>query len=146
MTTAPHTFGHTFVSPTEAVHVTGRRVIATIIDGLVFGFAYWLIALLFGEIRTVGDASNWLADVPVLANVTYGLFVVAYYILLEGYLGQTLGKMVTGIRVVAEATGEVPGLASSAIRTVLRIIDGLFSYLVAVIAAPDRVRQAATAG
>ena len=56
-----------------------------------------------------------------------------YYVLLEGYLGQTVGKMATGIKVVSEATGEAPGIAGAAIRTVLRIIDSLFSYLVAFI-------------
>jgi uncharacterized RDD family membrane protein YckC len=132
MTTA-HAFGHTFAAPQEAVHVTGRRVIATIIDGLVLGFAYYLVVLVTGEVRTVGDAANWVANVPVLANVAYGLFVVAYYVLLEGYLGQTVGKMVTGITVVAEATGEAPGIAKAAIRTVFRIVDGLVDYLVAFI-------------
>jgi uncharacterized RDD family membrane protein YckC len=60
--------------------------------------------------------------------------VIGYYVLLEGYLGQTVGKMVTGIKVVTEATGERPGLAKAAIRTVLRLIDGLFTYTVAFIA------------
>ena len=62
-----------------------------------------------------------------------GLFVVGYYVLLEGYLGQTLGKMATGIKVVSEATGATPGVAAAAVRTVLRLVDGLFSYLVAFI-------------
>jgi uncharacterized RDD family membrane protein YckC len=60
--------------------------------------------------------------------------VIGYYVLLEGYLGQTVGKMVTGIKVVSEATGVTPGLAKAAIRTVLRLIDGLFTYTVAFIA------------
>jgi uncharacterized RDD family membrane protein YckC len=53
--------------------------------------------------------------------------------LLEGYLGQTLGKMLLGIKVVREDSGEVRGLGAAAIRTVLRIIDGLFAYVVAFI-------------
>jgi uncharacterized RDD family membrane protein YckC len=133
MTTAPHAFGSGIAMPAEATHVTGRRVVATIIDGLVFGVAYWLLALVFGDIRTEGEAANWVSNLPVWASVAYGLFVVGYYILLEGYLGQTLGKMATGIKVVAEATGETPGIAAAAIRTLLRVIDGLFSYLVAFI-------------
>ena len=65
-----------------------------------------------------------------MASVVYGLFVIGYYILLEGYLGQTLGKMATGIKVVSE-TGPTPRIAAAAVRTVLRLIDGLFCYAVA---------------
>lgn len=67
----------------------------------------------------------------VLPNVVYGVLIVLYYILLEGHLGQTLGKMLFGIKVVRD-TGEVPGLGAATIRTLLRIIDGLFGYLVAL--------------
>jgi uncharacterized RDD family membrane protein YckC len=115
----------------EATHVTGRRVVATIVDGLVFGVAYWLLALAFGDIRTEGEAANFVSDLPVWASVAYGLFVIGYYILLEGLLGQTLGKLAVGIKVVAEATGQAPGMAAAAVRTVLRLIDGLFCYAVA---------------
>jgi uncharacterized RDD family membrane protein YckC len=113
--------------------VTGRRVLATIIDGLIFGTVYWLLALAFGDIRTEGEAANWVSNLPAWASVAYGLFVVGYYVLLEGYLGQTLGKMASGIKVVSEATGATPGVAAAAVRTVLRLVDGLFSYLVAFI-------------
>ena len=58
----------------------------------------------------------------------------AYYILMEGYLGQTLGKMLLGIKVVREGSGGTPGLKAAAIRTVLRIVDGFFFYIVAFIA------------
>jgi uncharacterized RDD family membrane protein YckC len=135
MTTAPQTFGSGTVMPAEAIHVIGRRVVATIIDGLIFGTVYWLLALAFGDVRTEGEAANWVGNLPVWASIAYGLFVVGYYVLLEGYLGQTVGKMATGIKVVTEATGTTPGIAAAAIRTVLRLIDGLFSYLVAFITA-----------
>jgi uncharacterized RDD family membrane protein YckC len=117
--------------PIEATQVTGRRVVATLIDGLVFGVAYWLLALAFGDIRTEGEAANWVSNLPAWASVAYSLFVVGYYIVLEGYLGQTLGKMAVGIKVAAEATGQTPGIAAAAVRTVLRLIDGLFCYAVA---------------
>jgi uncharacterized RDD family membrane protein YckC len=117
--------------PIEATHVTGRRVVATIIDGLVLGVVYWLLALAFGDLRTEGEAANWVANLPAAASVAYGLFVIGYYVLLEGLLGQTLGKLATGIKVVAEATGQAPGIVAAAIRTLLRIVDGLFCYAVA---------------
>ena len=65
--------------------------------------------------------------------VWMGLIAI-YYILMEGYLGQTVGKILLGIKVVREDNGEVPGLKASTLRTLLRIVDGLFSYLVAFVA------------
>jgi uncharacterized RDD family membrane protein YckC len=47
---------------------------------------------------------------PLAANIAYGLIVVLYYVVLERYRGQTLGKMLAGIRVVDEATGLRPSL------------------------------------
>jgi uncharacterized RDD family membrane protein YckC len=131
MTTAPQTFGSGAVLPAEAIHVTGRRVVATVIDGLILGIAYWLLALAFGDVRTEGEAANWVSNLPGWADVVYGLFVFGYFVLLEGYLGQTVGKLATGIKVVTEATGTTPGIAAAAVRTLLRIIDGLFCYAVA---------------
>jgi uncharacterized RDD family membrane protein YckC len=133
MTTAPQAFGSGVVVPAEAIHVTGRRVVATLIDGLIFGVVYWVLALALGEPRIEGEAANWVSNLPGWVDVVYGLFVLGYYILLEGYRGQTIGKMATGIKVVSEATGAIPGIGPAAIRTVLRIIDGLFTYLVGFI-------------
>jgi uncharacterized RDD family membrane protein YckC len=133
MSTVLHPVRHAVTVPAEATHVTGRRVVATVIDGLVFGAAYYLLALAFGDVHTEGEAANWASGLSLLANVAYGVGVVAYYLLLEGYLGQTLGKLATGIKVVDEATGKTPGIAAAAIRTLLRVIDGLLSYAVAFV-------------
>jgi uncharacterized RDD family membrane protein YckC len=143
MTITPDAIGQLRASPTQDIHVTGRRVVATIVDGLIFGITYWLVALVFGDIRAEGETANYAANLPVAVNVAYGLFVVGYYVLLEGYLGQTVGKMAVGIRVVAEGTGSAPGLAGAAVRTLLRLIDGLFSYAVAFVTvlATDRRKR-----
>jgi uncharacterized RDD family membrane protein YckC len=121
-----------FVGTHEDVHVTGRRILATIVDGLIFGGLYTVMVILFGSISSVGSA-NWNGSMPALPTLLYGVIVVLYYILLEGYLGQTVGKMLLGIKVVREDDGEVPGLGGATIRTLLRIVDGIFNYLVAFI-------------
>ena len=114
------------------VHVTGRRVLATIVDGLVLGLLFFVMSMLFGSSSAEGGQVN--ASMNGLPFLIYLVLVVAYYVLMEGYLGQTVGKMLLGIKVVREDTGEVPGLKAAAIRTALRIVDGIFSYLVAFIA------------
>jgi uncharacterized RDD family membrane protein YckC len=121
-----------FVGTHEDVHVTGRRILATIVDGLIFGGLYTVMVILFGSISSVGSA-NWNGSMPALPTLLYGVIIVLYYILLEGYLGQTVGKMLLGIKVVREDNGEVPGLGGATIRTLLRIVDGIFNYLVAFI-------------
>jgi uncharacterized RDD family membrane protein YckC len=122
-----------FVGTHEDVHVTGRRILATIVDGLIFGGLYTVMVILFGSISSVGSA-DWNGSMPALPTLLYGVIIALYYILLEGYLGQTVGKMLLGIKVVREDNGEVPGLGGATIRTLLRIVDGIFSYLVAFIA------------
>ncbi len=113
------------------VHVTGRRVLAIIVDGLVLGILFWVMSMLFGTSSVEGGTAS--ASLGTLGTLVYLVIVFAYYALLEGYLGQTVGKMLLGIKVVREGTGEVPGIGAAAIRTVLRIIDGFFFYLVAFI-------------
>ena len=114
------------------VHVTGRRVLAIVADGLVLGVAFSAMSVLA---RMVGLGE---ADAPLFAGYTWagGFFVLAmaYYALMEGYRGQTVGKMMLGIRVVREDGGGVPGLKAAAIRSLLRVVDGLFGYLVGFVA------------
>lgn len=114
------------------VHVTGRRIVATIIDGLFFAGAYGVMAAFFGSLTYHGEL-YWTASMPAAANVAYGVLVVAYYLVLEGYRGQTIGKMVTGIRVADELTGDPPTFRAVAIRTAPRLVDGLAGYLVAFV-------------
>jgi uncharacterized RDD family membrane protein YckC len=113
------------------VHVTGRRVLATIVDAIVLGVAFALLAIPFGSSSVEGAAVS--ASLGGLGTLVYLVVVVGYYVLMEGYLGQTVGKMLLGIKVVKEETGEVPGIGAAAIRTVLRVIDGFASYLVAFV-------------
>ena len=125
-------------TPTTAtqgnVHVTGRRVVATIIDGFVIGGIYAVMAAMFGTITTDAGVRHWVATMPAAGTVVYAVVVALYFVLLEGYRGQTLGKMAVGIKVVGEATGAPPGLAAATVRTALRLVDGLANYLVAFIA------------
>ncbi|MEV4754815.1 RDD family protein [Micromonospora sp. NPDC049559] len=121
----------TSVASTRNVRVTGRRIGATVIDGLVLGAVSGLLTRLFG---TETDSSGFaLTTLSPGGSLLLLVIVLLYYTLLEGFLGRTVGKMVTGIRVIDEATGDRPGLVSALVRTLLRIVDGLFAYLVGLI-------------
>lgn len=88
---------------------------------------------LFGSVTRTGDHAEWTATLPSAAGVAYALLVISYYLVLDRRRGQTLGKMVVGIRVIDRATGGRPSLTAVAIRTVLRLVDGFAGYLVALV-------------
>ncbi len=72
---------------TPDVHVTGRRILATIVDSVVIGILFVVMSALFGRSSAAGgEASASLEGLPALI---FFLLVVLYYIVLEGYLGQT---------------------------------------------------------
>jgi uncharacterized RDD family membrane protein YckC len=118
------------------VHVTGRRILAIIVDSIVLAVPALLLSALFGTTSSGGgEASVSVEGVAALVVALLSLVIFfGYFIIMEGYLGQTLGKMLFGIKVVREDDGAVPGIGAAAIRTVMRIIDGIGSYLVGFIA------------
>jgi uncharacterized RDD family membrane protein YckC len=87
--------------------------------------------MLFGSTSVEGGSVAF--SLGALASLLYVGGIFAYYLFMEGYLGQTVGKMLLGIKVVREDTGGVPGLGAAALRTVLRIIDGILFYAVAFV-------------
>ncbi len=104
----------------------GKRLVAVIIDTVIMGVAGWIIALLTGGTTEAGFE---LTGLPALL-----LFIVAfaYLVLTEAYLGGTLGKLVLGMRVIKE-DGSPCDLQAALIRNLLRIVDGLFFYIVGAI-------------
>ncbi|MDT5034707.1 MAG: hypothetical protein QOC94_4878 [Actinoplanes sp.] len=131
----------TYPAISPNVKVTGRRVVATLLDGVIFGIVSSIFTALFGT----SSSSSGMAFTRLSTGGSALLFVVVvlYYVLMEGLAGRTVGKMITGIRVVDEATGGTPGVGQAVLRTVLRLIDGILGYLVAfiVVLASDRRRR-----
>ncbi|MGI8632565.1 MAG: RDD family protein [Solirubrobacterales bacterium] len=100
--------------------VLGRRVGAILIDALVLIPVVLLLAAIMGQ--------------GVVFQALAGIIGLLYFGLMEARDGQTLGKKALGIRVVSD-DGTQPQGTPIAIRTVLRIIDGLFVYLVGFLVA-----------
>ena len=97
----------------------GPRFLAVLIDGLIVGVVTGFLSFPF-------------RDAPGLWGGSIGLISILYYIVLEATQGATLGKMALGLRVV-KVDGSPISWQESIIRNVLRIIDGLFFYLVGAI-------------
>lgn len=96
--------------------VTGRRIAAVIIDSLAISI---ILALL-----------------PVRGEAFFAILLpvyFAYFLIMEGIWGQTVGKKVLGI-VVVKDDGTPITMGESFIRNVLRFVDGFLSYLVGFLA------------
>src|SRR3954470_2498611 len=100
-----------------------RRVLAGIVDVLIVG-AGALVVLYAGDALT-GDRGGALGAV-ILGWALY------YYFALESGAGQTVGKKLMKLRVV-RADGRPAGMREIAVRTVLRVIDGIGVYIVGLV-------------
>ena len=111
---------HAAAPPIGGPALDNKRVTAALIDLVVVVAVGFLIATLSGSFTTG-------------ARVVTVAWVLYYYFALELLTGQTLGKKVMGLR-VAQADGSPPEPRQVAMRTVLRLVDGLGVYLVGLIA------------
>ena len=97
----------------------GMRFLALLIDGIIIGAVGGLLSFIF-------------RNAPGLSGSLIGLLAIAYFIVMEATQGATVGKMALGLRVV-KMDGSPISWSESVIRNLLRIIDGLFVYLVGAI-------------
>ena len=108
------------------------RFVAVLLDAVIVFFPLGIIVGLMtgGGYAQRGDGyAN--AGINVGGNAFWLLLAlgVGYYILCEAATGATLGKRMVGIRVVSE-DGEHVTFGAAVVRNLLRLIDGLFLYLV----------------
>lgn len=109
----------------------GSRIVAYIIDTVVVFVLAVLVLSVIAMYLT--DDSYYL-----LAYLVYALIFFGYFILLEGPLGKgrTLGKRVLKLRVVKKDQS-MTGYGASFGRNILRLIDGLFFYIIGMILISD---------
>ena len=102
----------------------GIRFVSLVIDSLIISAIFGALATIlgFGMMRH----GSWSVGILSFA------FYIAYYTYLEGTRGQTIGKMVTKIKVVRE-DGTPIEMEQAFKRNILRVIDGLLAYLIGAI-------------
>jgi len=104
----------------------GRRAVAVLIDSILLFVIGYLIAALAGQTTGMGFEIRgapfflWLA------------ISIGYFTVMEATKGATLGKLAMHLKVVKQG-GEPIDWQASIVRNVLRIIDGIFFYLVGAI-------------
>ena len=104
----------------------GRRFIAVFIDSLIGAIWWWPLT---DRISYPGHYEIHIGGGHFLLGFS---ILVAYYTAMEAALGASVGKLVVGIRVVMEDGSKITWSAAL-VRNLLRIVDGLFIYLVAAI-------------
>lgn len=97
----------------------GPRAVAIIIDTLI---ALVVIVPL-----------SFVVGYETGAQGLLGLLVLAYFVVMEATQGGTIGKKVMKLTIVKQQDGSAISWKESIIRNLLRIIDGLFFYLVGAI-------------
>ena len=115
----------------DSTDVVGRRIGALIIDGVLFGVVFVIVAIAAGGGHSGhGHASVHMSGTPFLV---YLLAWFAYFTICEATTGQTLGKRLLRVRVV-DADGTPPGWGQYATRNLLRLVDALpVFYIVCLI-------------
>lgn len=104
----------------------GKRAVAVIIDAIILFVVAYVLAMFTGSTTEDGFQMNG-APAFLLFFISF-----AYYIVLEAVMGGTLGKKALGIKIVKQ-DGTPMDWQASIIRNLLRIIDGMFVYLVGAI-------------
>lgn len=111
----------------------GRRIAAVAIDSIIIALFWGISTYLINFSIPVNQTySNDSSSTSLVVFPMYTLILFAYFILLEGPLGkgQTIGKRILKIRVVNSEDQSAIDYSVSFIRNILRIIDGLFLYLI----------------
>ena len=116
----------------DGSNLLGRRIIAALIDIVLLLVLLVVLAVVVGEASVEGGTFSFALGGAGLA--LYFALGLLYYLVLEWAIGQTVGKMLVGLRVV-RADGGRPSVWAVAVRTVLRVVDWLpLLYLVGFIA------------
>ena len=119
------------IAQASAAPITGpkldnRRVVAALVDvAIVFAGA---LVILFAADALSSDTS---ALRGALGTVILG-WALYYHFALESGDGQTVGKKLMKLRVV-RADGRPAGMREIAVRTVMRVVDGVGCYIVGLI-------------
>jgi uncharacterized RDD family membrane protein YckC len=111
------------------------RFVAVLLDAVIVFFPLGIVlGLLSGG--GYSESGNGYANAGVnVGGSAFWLLLgigLGYYIVCEAATGMTVGKRLVGIRVVDDE-GDPVGLGAAVVRNVLRLVDGLFFYLVGAV-------------
>src|SRR5215207_5585427 len=113
-------------APITGPKLDNRRVLAAVVDVAIV--VAGTVVILFSADALASDTGDVRG---ALSAVILG-WTLYYYFTLESGDGQTVGKKLMKLRVV-RADGRPAGMREIAVRTVLRVVDGIGLYIVGLI-------------
>jgi len=103
-----------------------RRGLAWLLDILFLSVFFFPITYWYSGKWVMGpDEHLWGISDPIC--IIFLLIIFAYLIIMEAYIGWTVGKRLLGMRVVDDNDSRI-GLQKSIIRNLLRLVDGLPAF------------------
>jgi uncharacterized RDD family membrane protein YckC len=101
------------------------RFVAQLVDVIILGVVFWLLGFTGAGTITIDAATAQVTISPLFGLLILIDVIIAflYFTVLEGWNGQTVGKMVLKIKVVKQADNSSISYGEAAVRTILRIID-----------------------
>lgn len=125
------------------------RFVAAVVDGLVLSVAFVPLNIIFWAVNNriyfwgIWDFSQGVSSGPILLfNLVRTLVGWAYYVILTGRYGATLGKMLLGLKVVGEDLGPIT-YGTATVREVLgKFLSALLCGLGYIWAGFDGRKQA----
>ena len=118
-----------------------RRGLAWLLDILFLSLFFFPITYWYSGKWVMGPEEHlWGISDPIC--IVFLFIIFAYLIIMEAYIGWTIGKRLLGIKVVDYNSNRI-GLKKSITRNLLRLIDGLpaFNILGIVLIASSEKRQ-----
>jgi uncharacterized RDD family membrane protein YckC len=107
-----------------------RRAVAQMIDFAFLAIVFILATYLAKGVWLMLPGDHlWIIFDPICGVFLITIF--AYFIGMEGLFGFTLGKRITGIRIVSEQ-GKKITMKQSAKRNLFRLVDGIAMYLIGI--------------
>ena len=122
------------------------RGAALLLDWLVFCAVFFPITRVVKGVWLMGPSDHrWVSGSFVSDPLClyFLIAIIAYFVLLEGLFGATIGKWIVRVRVVG-TDGERMTMARSAARNALRVVDGLpvlnVVGIVLILTSPEKAR------
>jgi uncharacterized RDD family membrane protein YckC len=113
-------------APTTGPKLDSRRVLAALVDVAIVAAGGMVILSAADALSSDSSQIQSALSAVILGWALY------YYFALESGNGQTVGKRLLKLRVV-RADGAPAGMREIAVRTVLRVVDGVGAYIVGLI-------------
>jgi uncharacterized RDD family membrane protein YckC len=125
-----------------------ERFLALLVDALLFCACFFPVTRIVKGVWLMAPMDHswtrgWFIFDPLC--LTFLVIIGLYFVFFEGWFGATVGKWVLGLHVVGIDGGRA-GLWKTALRNILRLVDGLPAFNILGIVLIQRSRERARFG